>query len=386
MSTPGNPSQPSSTILFTSQEPHISRPLLIAVYVSGHGYGHFTRTLNFLSLFSDGGKYEFHIRTSSSLYTGHIKHALHPCIVQTNPYQLDVEQSLHSLQTFDPFIAQTEELHFLKQQRIQAIISDAISLPCLFANSLSIPSILVTNFTFDSIFQALLDNAPEHINKRALQLKINEMSQQYALAHTVMRLPGYIPFLFDGPRIVDAPMHFRKARRNRTETFAGLGLEHLEEKRVLLHCFGGHVLDAPSDVPILPEGWACISQTIDRPPFFHKIPNDVFMPDLIAACDAVLGKLGWGTCSELIGNGYKPLIYVPRSAFIEEVGLLKWMQVAHGKLVRLEVDDYEGSEWRGAIETASKMYEENSEFKEDWLENDADLVRIWEEILTSALE
>lgn len=58
----------------------------------------------------------------------------------------------------------------------------------------------------------------------------------------------------------------------------------------------------------LPEVWACISQPIDYPPLFHEILHDVCMPDIIAARYAVLGKLGRGACSEVIGNGYKPVI------------------------------------------------------------------------------
>lgn len=270
---------------------------------------------------------------------------------------------------------------FLKKNKIQAILSDAVALPCLLANSLNIPAILVTNFTFDSIFQALLDNTSSSINHTQLQLKISEMSQQYALAHTVIRLPGYIPFLFDGPRIVDAPMHFRKAKQTREETFASLGLQHLNPKKVMLHCFGGHGLDALSDVPNLPEGWACLSQTIDHPPLFYKIPRDVYMPDLISACDVVLGKLGWGTCCEVIGNGYKPFIYVPRSAFIEEAGLLDWMQSAHRRIVRLEVDQYENSEWTKAIEEAQMLISEKPDIIEDWEKNNADLIRMLDDTL-----
>jgi len=385
MAMPGKRSQATSTLPSVSQFSHMSPPLQIAVYISDHGYGHFTRTVNFISLFSHTGKYDFHIRTSSPLHATHLKYALHPSIVQTNAYQLDGEQSLHSLQNLDPSVAETEETHFLKQHNIQAIISDAPSIPCLLAHSFKIPSILITNFTFDSIFQALLDNALNCMNKTALQLKVDEMSRQYALAHTVIRLPGYIPFLFNGPRIVDAPMHFRKAKRNRNETFTGLGLQCLEEKKVLLHCFGGHGLEAPSEIPKLPEGWACISQIINCPPFFYKISRDVYMPDIIGACDAVLGKLGWGTCSEVIGNGYKPFIYVPRSAFIEEAGFLSWMQSAHRRIVRLEVEKYESTDWLGAIEEAQKIHVQNSEFEADWVKNDADLVQILVDTLESAI-
>jgi hypothetical protein len=361
-------------------------PLQVAVYISGHGYGHFTRTLNLLSLLSHTGRYNFHIRTSSSLHTPHLTYALHPSVIQTNAYQLDGEQSIHALLSFDPSLALTEETLFLKKHNIRAIISDAVSLPCHIAYSLKIPSILVTNFTFDSIFQALLDNVPAYVDKAAPQQKIDEMSRHYALAHAVIRLPGYVPFMFSGPQIIDAPMHFRVAKQTRSETLAEHGLQCLQEKKILLHCFGGHSMDTPSETPKLPQGWACISQTIHQPPFFHKISHHVYMPDLIAACDVVLGKLGWGTCSEVIGNGYRPLIYVPRSAFIEEVGLLTWMKSAHRRIVRLEVENYEKLDWRSAIEEADNMHTNIPELKEDWVQNDADLVQIFADTIESALD
>lgn len=180
-------------------------------------------------------------------------------------------------------------------------------------------------------------------------------------------------------------MHSRKATRTRSETLAELGLQCLEGKKILLNCFGGHNLGSLSGVPKLPEGWACISQTIHCPPLFYKISHDVYMPDLIGACDVVLGKLGWGTCSEVIGNGYKPFIYVPRSAFIEEAGLLSWMQSAHRRIVRLEVDDYESMDWRRSIEEAEKVATSGSVPAKDWSTNDAELVRIFVDTLEGAL-
>lgn len=69
----------------------------IAVYISAHGYGHFTRTQNFLSLFGKFDNYIFHIRTSSPLYPEYLFYDLHPSVIQTTPYDLDVDASLASL-------------------------------------------------------------------------------------------------------------------------------------------------------------------------------------------------------------------------------------------------------------------------------------------------
>jgi hypothetical protein len=47
--------------------------------------------------------------------------------------------------------------------------------------------------------------------------------------------------------------------------------------------------------------------------------------DLVASCDAVLGKCGYGTVTECVVNG-TPLLYVPRPGWPEEATLLAWLR------------------------------------------------------------
>jgi len=46
--------------------------------------------------------------------------------------------------------------------------------------------------------------------------------------------------------------------------------------------------------------------------------------DLVASCDAVLGKCGYGTVTECVVNG-TPLLYIPRPGWPEEPTLLDWL-------------------------------------------------------------
>ncbi len=50
--------------------------------------------------------------------------------------------------------------------------------------------------------------------------------------------------------------------------------------------------------------------------------------ELIASCDAVLGKCGYGTVTECVANA-TPLLYLPRPDWPEEATLLPWLE-AHG--------------------------------------------------------
>jgi hypothetical protein len=56
--------------------------------------------------------------------------------------------------------------------------------------------------------------------------------------------------------------------------------------------------------------------------------------DLVASCDAVLGKCGYGTVSECVVNA-TPLLYIPRSDWPEEQVLLQWLE-AHNAAVPVE--------------------------------------------------
>lgn len=57
-------------------------------------------------------------------------------------------------------------------------------------------------------------------------------------------------------------------------------------------------------------------------------------PDLVASCDAVLGKCGYGTVTECVANA-TPLMYIPRPDWPEEATLLGWLD-AHGAALAVD--------------------------------------------------
>ena len=56
--------------------------------------------------------------------------------------------------------------------------------------------------------------------------------------------------------------------------------------------------------------------------------------DLVASCDAVLGKCGYGTVSECVVNA-TPLLYIPRPDWPEERVLLQWLEI-HNAAIPVE--------------------------------------------------
>ncbi|KAJ7111999.1 hypothetical protein C8R44DRAFT_799100 [Mycena epipterygia] len=88
----------------------------------------------------------------------------------------------------------------------------------------------------------------------------------------------------------------------------------------------------------------------DLPEGFFVAPRDVYMPDLTAAGDVLLGKLGYGTVAECV-DSCTPFVYVSRPLFIEEHGLRRLLD-HDGVGVELPRDLYEAGDWAGAIEVA----------------------------------
>ncbi|THH29917.1 hypothetical protein EUX98_g4266 [Antrodiella citrinella] len=83
---------------------------------------------------------------------------------------------------------------------------------------------------------------------------------------------------------------------------------------------------------------------------FFVAPKEIYMPDVTAVADVLLGKLGYGTVSECV-DACTPFVYVPRPLFIEEFGLRLLLQ-QEGVGVELSRASYESGEWASAIEEA----------------------------------
>jgi len=100
------------------------------------------------------------------------------------------------------------------------------------------------------------------------------------------------------------------------------------------------------------EQWASESRDKDSllPEGFYVAPRDVYMPDLTAVGDVLLGKLGYGTVSECV-DACTPFVYVSRPLFIEEHGL-RLLLDREGTGIELSRQKYEAGDWSSAVEEA----------------------------------
>lgn len=77
------------------------------------------------------------------------------------------------------------------------------------------------------------------------------------------------------------------------------------------------------------------------------------IPDLIASCDAVLGKCGYGTVAECVVNA-TPLMYVPRPEWPEEAWLLDWLR-AHGAALTVDAHRLDSGVFNDLLEPLAAL-------------------------------
>ncbi|KAA1098792.1 hypothetical protein PGTUg99_018044 [Puccinia graminis f. sp. tritici] len=301
------------------------------------------------------------------------------------------------------------------------------------ARKANIPSVIISNFTFDSCYSYLQAFNEEASGEQRIETKrLNELVaitvQDYAQAELLLRLPGAIPIPgfdediplpattwvedrtgfftaeIDGKlakgkdsrmrprRTIDMPLIVRPLTRSAYEPktklalLAALGVpaELLKsETKILLVSFGGQVIPSPSPPTstdhdlddgsspnqtrphdsLLPPGWIAIICGLPPKARPHQIPDRFFsitdskfnyVPDLTAIADVVLGKLGYGTCSEVIATR-TPFISVPRKMFVEEYGLKRLMKESSTINVEMSIKEFEDGRWASYILRADRL-------------------------------
>jgi L-arabinokinase len=127
-----------------------------------------------------------------------------------------------------------------------------------------------------------------------------------------------------------------------------------ENVKVLLFNFGGQDARWSLKEEYIPQGWLCLvcgapaeQQLASN---FIQMDRDSYMPDLIAASDCMLGKIGYGTVSETLSCN-TPLVFVRRDHFNEEPFLRKMLEFNRGG-VEMNRRDFLSGRWVPYLERA----------------------------------
>lgn len=346
----------------------------IAYYITGHGLGHATRSLLILECLLSRGLhvhiistikstfFEFHLASLGS-FTAH-ERCLDSGAIQEHSLKVDAVTTLRKYLNEvhgrrDVMVAQ--EAEFLTTNAVDFVFVDATPIACAAAKLAGCKSLLITNFTWDFIYREMLgyeDSSEFSADEKAqLQQMVEDCSADYNHADAYVQLPGKcaLPNHFTGDKLIDtAPLVARRAKLSSSEVRRAYGVPDAATK-VLLVGFGGHDTNWTLKDSSLPDGWVAWvlgAKESDLPATgkFSAIPFECYVPDLIAAADVVLGKLGYGTVSECLTH-HTPLVYVPRSNWPEEAPLREYLQSREGGLV-MPVDAFVAGDWGAYLHAA----------------------------------
>ncbi|CAI9094830.1 OLC1v1030630C1 [Oldenlandia corymbosa var. corymbosa] len=333
-------------------------PLVFAYYVTGHGFGHATRVVEVVRHLIDAG-HDVHVVTGAPdfVFTSEIQSSrlyLRKVLLDCGAVQADAltVDRLASLEKYsETAVIPREsilatEVEWLKSIKADLVVSDVVPVACRAAADAGVRSVCVTNFSWDFIYAEYVMAAGIHHRSIVWQI-----AEDYSHCEFLIRLPGYCPMPAFRD-VIDVPLVVRRLHRSREQVRKELGIG--DEVKVVILNFGGQPAGWKLKEEYLPSGWLCLvcgaSDSQELPPNFVKLAKDVYTPDLIAASDCMLGKIGYGTVSEALA--YKlPFVFVRRDYFNEEPFLRNMLEHYQGGVEMIRRDLLTGH-WKPYLERA----------------------------------
>jgi L-arabinokinase len=315
----------------------------IAFYISGHGFGHASRSIELINALitrHPGLRVIVRSRAAPWLFarTAHWSVELSPVdtdtgVIQIDSLTLDAAATIHHARQFMAFFDQRvdAEAKFLRAHDVSMVIADLPPLGIAAAHAARIPAIAFGNFTWDWIYAGYPGGG-------ALARAIGDVYSRTTLA---LRLPMWGGFE-TMPNVRDIAFVARHSTKDPADTRRALGIP--VGVRVVLASFGGYGLSGAAKPNVAG---------------YHLLwPGDVDenamyalgyrYQDLVRAVDVVVTKPGYGIISECIAND-TALLYTSRGDFREYPVLVDEMP----KYLRCEFisqDDLFSGTWQAALD------------------------------------
>ncbi len=341
--------------------------------ITGHGYGHATRSLaisreilrkypNVEITYSTTVPREFLIRSGAKLAEAgrsledssreYLRiQDYEPGTVEKNCFEVSGESTREVYRRFsaEHDLRISREADHLGPGGFCGVVSDIAAIPVAAAARIGIPSVCISNFTWDWILSPHFSGHPE------LNGFPDVLAADYCHAQAYLRLPFH-PTVHPFQNVVDLPLVGRLSKLASPEIRRLLGIGALPGGYLVLVAVGG--LKAGNWPKVQVKGCRNILFLVvgDLPVEFPS-GRAIFLPDhliqgleftdLVLAADAVVGKPGYGMCSECATNG-TPMVGVERIGFAEYGPMKEGM----GQFVpyrELRLTEFFSGEWEPAL-------------------------------------
>jgi hypothetical protein len=332
--------------------------LKIAYYISGHGYGHSVRSIQIIRELLDLNA-AIIIKTTAPAFL--FKEGL------SRPVQVIAEGfdvGLHQIDNIRFDLAKTKERVtallasaedrvekeqiFLSGQGISGVVSDIPFIPLAAAGRSGLPSIGISNFSWDWIYSSYskgdLDWVP----------LAEAIAGYYREGGLLLRLP------FHGemsafPRIEDIPLVSRRSKKEKMKIRQDLDLP-LDCKIGLM---GFSRLDlqegAIREITRFSHDYLfLIKYPLNwKSPVFRRVEEGVPFADLVCTSDFVITKPGYGMVADCLSHG-TPMIYSDRGEFPEYPILVDGIR-SHLSCCYMPNPDLYSGHWGPYLESISRQ-------------------------------
>ena len=323
----------------------------IACFVTPHGFGHAARAAAVVAALRESVKgLHAHLFTtvprwffSESLGAGFTLHPLESDVglVQRGPLGEDLPATVARLRAlYPPDAALVARLAGrLSRLGCRIVLCDISPLGIAVARAAGLPCVLVENFTWGWIYRGCTAREPGLLPFAALLERLVGLADLRLQAEPVCQPAA-------GAMRV-GPIS-RRPRASRAATRAALGIA-ARRPAVLVTMGGiphggfavGPLLELPG-VEFILAGGARRRRRIGNVLLLpHR--SGLYHPDLVAAADAVVGKIGYSTVAETCRSRV-PYGFVPRAGFRESATLARWLS-DRGRGLRIAPAAFSSGSW-----------------------------------------
>jgi len=325
----------------------------IVYYITGHGFGHARRSAAVIRrLVAEDADVVVQIRTSAPRHifddtigprVEHHPVAIDPGAVEKDALRINPAGTIRAVRECLRNKASIirSELKSLPHN-VRLIVADAPFFAGDIAEAAGLPSIIVSNFTWDWIYEPLLENERDGGDIMA------EIQASYSKIPVMIKLPfGQRSDMFR--EVIPSPVVANGPRFTRQQVREKLNLNGGDARPLALighrGGFAPEVLDRA--VRSAPDFRFLYTHPLPSTHADNLIPvhlnGELFFGDLLCASDAVISKLGHATACDCIGAGV-PILWPPRSGFREDE-LIQREAGPYLRMRRIEVDDFEQGNW-----------------------------------------
>jgi UDP:flavonoid glycosyltransferase YjiC (YdhE family) len=319
--------------------------LRIVYYISGHGFGHTSRSVELIkAILAAQSKTRITVKTSTPAWMFEtipgntvdvVSIETDTGITQHDSVSMDERDSLRrAIEFYREFDATADrEADALRKCGATIVVGDIPPLAHAAAARAQVPSIAISNFTWDWIYEGY-----DSFRAEAADV-IETIRRAYAHASLALRLPMHGGFAPMASVTVDIPFIARRATLDRADTRRRLGVPN--DRPFVLASFGAYGLDAEFQEIARSQHLTVLAPRA-------QLEGGVLYPDAVAAADVVITKPGYGIVSECVASN-TPLLYTSRGRFVEyDVFVAEMPRVLRSRFIPQE--DLLAGRWRPYID------------------------------------